>query len=252
MYDFARIADGVFSEIGYDEVNPIPGYVNDDIDSDPIVIIGATETDDEVETMPLQIIDPDTKEPRVINVASSYDSRKFYRVFDPESLGVSVVEMDPSRRAAQAVRTIWEKNDFGAVEKEARNEIGRTVPNTVAKLRFKSVEGVGRRLANYPTEDVQQKLALMPDTNEFMETYDLIEKEADIIIRAIRSRLKQFVYPWDIMPHLTFAVFRNGAEPDDIKRIKEIANEKLANNPLTVPLGTLAFRHKIVRSKKRR
>jgi hypothetical protein len=254
LYDFGRIADGVFAdEIEPAEVNPIPDYTSDEeFDDTPILLGDDSETEEAVETVSLQIIDPNTRLPRVIEANANYDSRQYYRVFDPESLGVSVVEMDPSRRAAQAVRAIWEKNDFGAVENEARNEIDRILPANVAKLRFNRVEGVGRRLANYPKDDVQQKLALMPDTNEFIETYDLIEREAEIIIRAIRSRLKQFVYPWDITPHLTFAVFRTGADPDQIKHIKSVTNKRLAEQPMVVPLGDLTFRHKIARSKKRR
>lgn len=66
--------------------------------------------------------------------------------------------MDPSRRAAQAVRSIWQSHDFGAVEKEARNEIDRTLPVTV-KTKIQPSDGVGGRLANYPKEDTRQKIA---------------------------------------------------------------------------------------------
>lgn len=259
LYDFSRYADGVFShpfETGNEaEINPIPDFApEDDFDDTLISLDGDNESYDPADDptkVAIQIIDPLTREPRVAYVSDKYDSRAFYRVFDPESLGVSVVEMDPSRRAAQAVRAIWQSHDFGAVENEARNEIGRRLPTITAKLRFNRVEGVGGRLANYPKEDVRQKIALMPDTTVFTETHDLIEVEAEIITSAIRKRLKQFMYPWDVNPHLTFAVFRKDATPEEITIIQESLNRRLADHPLTVPLGQLGFRHKLVRSKRR-
>lgn len=252
MYDFSRMADGVFADdFGTVEVNPAAGYVPEEgFLADPIQITptGSEVAVDEIQV--LRLAQTEDNEPQLkpsVIATAGYDPRKYYRIFDPESLGVSVVEMDPSKRAAQTVKAIWEKQDLGAVENEARNEMGRRLPNTAPRLFFNRVEGVGGRLANAPRSDVQQKLALMPDTNRFMETFSLIDEEAEIVISAIQKRLKQFTYPWDIMPHLTFAVFRSGAQVDQIVDVKEAANQYLAVNPFGVRLGDLSFRHKLKR-----
>lgn len=92
----------------------------------------------------------------------------------------------------------------------------------------------------------------MPDTTKFTETLELIGAENEIIVRAIQKRLKQFMYPWDVSPHLTFAVFRRDATPDDIAAVHEALNRRLSKHPLTIPLGRLGFRHKLVRSKRSR
>lgn len=252
LYDFGRASDGVFTQDILEEEAKRQALADNPIQESEIVLGELPDGPPAIELLRLQVIDPNTKKGKVVEVPPSYDSRKFYRIFDPESLGVSVVEMDPSRRAAQTVRSIWEKQDFGAVEKEARNEMGRKLPNTLPRLKFNRVEGVGRRLANYPKSEVTEKLALMPDSNYSPETFNLIEDEAEIIINAIRSRLKQFMYPWDITPHLTFAVFRKEADPDQIVAIKETLNEILGKHPLVVHLGALAFRHKIIRKSKPR
>lgn len=117
---------------------------------------------------------------------------------------------------------------------------------------FNRVEGVGRRLPGGRDADVRQKIALFPDTQECQETIDLIEKESDHIIDATEQRLKQFIYPWDITPHLTFAIFRGQADDDQVKSVMDGYNELLRKQPLVVSLGSLTFRHASVRSKKRK
>lgn len=229
LFDFSRIADKVIGQaFASEEVDPIPDYVaSENFEAEPISVVPA-ESD---------------KKP--------YDSRDFYRIFDVESLGVSVVEMDPSAKAARTIRTIWEGQDFGAVEQEARNEIGRSLPNIVPHLFFNRVEGVGRRLPGVSRSDVRQKLALMPDTTRFAETLNTIDVEADKIISAILKRLKQFMYPWDTTAHMTYSVFRSSTEPGQIIDIQNKTNEYLAKYPFGVQLGQLVFRHKKERNRTR-
>lgn len=215
MFDFSRVADAVF------DTTP------------PIEVISEIEAP----TDKLVVLEPTT----------NYDPRKFYKIFDAETLGVSVVEMDPAAKAARQFRTVWEKQDFGAVENEAKNKLA-AMPNEAPRLMFNRVEGVGRRLPGVGKRDIRQKIALMPDTAKFVETLEIIEDEADIINTAIRRRLKQFIYPWDIVPHLTFAVFRTAAEPGQVVDVKQKANEYLAKYPFAVRLGQLAFRHKSYRT----
>ena len=226
LYEFSCISDQVFDKTSLIEEAEIPGYVSaGDFSDEPVIGNQPEEVD--------------------------YDSRRFYRSFDVETLGVSVLEMDPSARVARAIGALWEKQDFGAVEKEAKNEISRALPMIRPRLFFNRVEGVGRRLPGAAKTDIRQKLALMPDTNKFAETNDLIEDEADFIIQAITRRMKQFIYPWDITPHLTFAVFKNMADPEQIKEIKEESNAYLREHPFGVALGQLSFRHKAERRQRR-
>ncbi len=227
LFDFSRISDKVFQRAFETEEVELRGF----------------QPADGFEAEPITCVAP---------AAGEYDSRRFYRIFDVEKLGVSVVEMAPSARAARAVRAIWEGQDFGAVEKEARNEMGRTLPFVRPHLFFNRVEGVGRRMPGVPKADVRQKLALMPDTNRFVETLELVEGEADIIIEAIMRRLRQFTYPWDTIPSLAFAAFRPAAEPEQIIEVKEKTNEYLQANPFGLALGQLTFRHKTERGKRRR
>jgi hypothetical protein len=153
-----------------------------------------------------------------------YDPRKYYKMFNIDELGVSVVEMDPSERAARNLRTLFERQDFGALEQEARNEIDRKAPNLSPQLTFNRVEGVGHKVPNVPKTEIRQKLALMPDTSENLETIETLSLEAEIIVAHIRKRLKQFVYPWDVTPHLTFAAFRKRAQVSHIKRVMKLTN----------------------------
>lgn len=224
MYDYTRICDYVF-------MHKAAG-----VEVDPVIF---PEEDDSKVSSPLEV-------PKHIKleVEETYDARNYYRVFDTETLGASVVEMDPSKRHAKLIRSIWERNDFGAVEQEARTEIGRSLPGTVPKLFFDRVSGVGGRLPGVHKTEVRKKLALMPDTSKFPETLTLISEEADIIINAIRRRLKQFVYPWDINPHLTYSVFRTRADEKEITTIQKSTNNYLSRYPFAVRLGTLDFRNK--------
>lgn len=221
LFDFSRVADQVFQKSLGEETLFIDNRLEDEID---------TNTEKAID--------------------SCYDPRLFYKIFDIETLGVSAVEMDPAAKQARAVRAIWEKQDFGAVEQEARNEMGRRLPDVRPQLMFNRVQGAGKRLPNVSKTEVRQKLALLPDPVKFPETISLINEEADIVIRAIRSRLKQFTYPWDEFPHLTFSVFRTAAEPDQIDEIVENTNKFLAKNPFGVRLGDIGFRYKSERTKR--
>ena len=234
LFNFSRFSDRVFDTTRPTEsvALKLPSDEEAEVEFDPIFV---------PETAGFGMPEIDSL------VMPHYDSRGFYKVFDPESLGVSVVEMDPAAKAARRFKTIWEGHDFGAVEKEAQNQIGQ-LPDTAPWLMFTRVDGVGRRLPGVPNSSVRQKLALMPDTDQFLETLNFIEDEADVIIDAIRRRLKQFIYNWDTLPHLTFSVFHRGARPDQISQVKERTNQYLAAHPFAVRLGDLAFRHKATRN----
>jgi len=193
-------------------------------------------------------ISPEDK--RKLKIEDLYDPRKNYKIFDVDTLGVSVLEMDPAARHARTMRTIWESQDFGAVEQEARNEMARKLPATAPRLMFDRVQGVGHRLPGVPKTEVRQKLALMPDPEKFPETVEFISNEADIIIEEVKKRLKQFVYPWDIVPHLTFAVFKKPVTPEQVDDIVKKTNESLKTDPFAVRLGDLDFRSKKERKKR--
>lgn len=173
----------------------------------------------------------------------NFDPRRFYRVFDPDTLGVSVVEMDHSQKAARAVRTVWKKSDFGAVEQEARNEADKNLGIEPLKLVLSGVMCVGRKLPNVRDEEVRQKVALMHDSNEHPEVIKRIEDEADVVTQAINRRLKQFMLPWDVFPHITFAVFRQRTSPEVIRAISKSAHNFIQTHPFEVRLGRLSFRH---------
>lgn len=180
-----------------------------------------------------------------------YDSRGYYKTFDVESLGVNVVEMDPAAKQARALRAVWERQDFGAVEQEARNEIGRRLVGIRPQLLFDRVQGAGHRLPGAGRADVRKKLALLPKEDKFNETIELINGEADLIIDAIKRRLKQFMYPWDVIPHLTFSVFRYEATAEQISTIIGETNDLLREKPVGASLGDLSFRHKKERNGKK-
>lgn len=215
------------------------------------VFQGTSSSDDLVidNRLPIEVEDDLSRGKEPIGEIA-YDPRPYYRIFDVESLGVSVVEMDPSAKHARAVRTVWEKQDFGAVEQEARNEMGRRLPNARPHLFFNRVQGAGRRLPGVPKTEVRQKLALLPDPAKFSETISLVNGEADIIIAAIKRRLKQFMYPWDIFPHMTFSVFRSAAGPEKIDKIINNTNKYLEQYPFGVRLGDIDFRYKTERRKR--
>lgn len=232
LYAFGKISDKVFMRSIWKENSELPEIEGlFDEDDTPMIIYSDEQ----------EIVD------------SVYDPRNYYKIFDIESMGVSVVEMDPSAKSARAVGALWERQDFGVVEQEARNEIDRKMPNENPRLKFNRIEGVGKRFPGVDKSEIRKKVALMPDTASNEETFEIIEEEADVVISLLRRRLKQFVYPWDITPHLTFAIFKSYAKPEDVHEIMSKSNEYLEQYPFGVRLDrTLSFRHKSLRGKNAR
>lgn len=213
---FAIIADQVFDQTGNSEIDPVPQFKP-------------------TEEFAAEIITPPLDKP--------FDSRDHYRIFNPETLGLSVIEMDPSSKKARQIRTVWEKQDFGAVEKDARNELLRHLPNRIPTIKFTGAKFVGGILPGAkPSELVRQKVALIPDSKTSFEILEIVNLEANIIIRAIRARLKQFAYQYDIVPHVTFAVFKKGVERDQAVAVVDGIHKHLIKKPLHAQLSPLVFR----------
>lgn len=183
---------------------------------------------------------------------SDFDPRYHYKVFNSHGLGLSVLSMDPSASIAKRLRMKWEKHDFGAMIKEAQNELGRSVPGGKISAVFDSAILVGGRLPNCSDEKIRQKIALMPSAERSPDLYELVSKEAEICINAIRKRMKQFVYPWDITPHVTFAVFKRKAEPHKIAQLLKITNSMLAENPVGAALDPLSLRIKPMKGRRQK
>lgn len=166
-----------------------------------------------------------------------FDQRHYYRIFDPEKMGVTVVEMLPSQRAASAMRKVFEGQDFGAVEQEARDTIDQGNPVLYPQLKFTSVIGVGKMLhTNGGVTPVRQKLALLADVTTHLETHDMLDKENAAICDALRRRLKQFVLPNDFIKHLTFAALKRPITNEMLAEIITQTNSHLTENPLYVDL----------------
>lgn len=66
-----------FETLARGEVNPIPDYEPDSDFDDSLIGLDGYNAEDDPEKVPLQIIDPDTREPRVAYVSEKYDSRHF-------------------------------------------------------------------------------------------------------------------------------------------------------------------------------
>lgn len=181
---------------------------------------------------------------------NGYDPRTFYRVFDPETLGVTVVEMDASEKAARTVRKVWERHDFGAVEQEVKTEVGRSTSNLAPRLFFNHADTVGKRLPGSEIRNIRQKVALFPEAFHSQDTLELLEHESDVVFRAINRRLKQFMKPWDTTPHVTYQLFRDAAKAREVEVIMETTNNYLQKFPFAARLDLLALRHKSVRGKK--
>lgn len=269
LFDFIRVSDELIKrglagirmpelpDVQDEDFFTIP-YTHEDVDT-------SEHTEGKVPLIEIYPVDFETGSRSRAEIDEIYDPRHFYKVFDIDTMGISVVEMAHSSKAAKAVRTLWENHDFGAVEQEARDEVGRTCPDMTPKFAFNRVEGVGRRMPGIHTEFVRQKLALWPDTTKFLATFELIEKESEIITAAIQRRMKQFLYQWDNTPHLTFAVFRSSITAQDIALITAAANENirlrghkaedgsiLSGGELTARLGQLDFRYAAERSSRRK
>jgi len=269
LFDFRRTSDEIIKRglAGF-RMTEVPDIQDEDFYTAPFLPEEVDTSEFTEGVTPLsEIYDHDFDMPvrSRAEIEETYDPRHYYKVFDVDTMGVSVVEMSHSSKAAKAVRTLWEGQDFGAVEQEARDEVGKTCPDMTPKFAFNRVEGVGRRMPGLPNEFVRQKLALWPDTTKFPETFELIESEADIITRAIRRRMHQFLYDWDCTPHLTFAVFRANITPQSVALITAAANENIrlrgtkgpegeivVNGELTARLGALDFRYAAERSNKRK
>lgn len=254
LYEFCDIADEVFSADFETEIvdNTNIDSLDEASEFEPITIIPSlaeeetfseSEPEDVLEDFDMDIKRRRRPKPAAAKISPVYTPESYYKLFDIEKLGVSVVEMDPSANAARAIRTLWERQDFGQVQKEAKDQLMRHIPRTDLRLVFGGVMGVGRRMPNIPRADLRQKLALMPDPNAYPENLSLIQDEAEVVIDSIGKRLKQWMYPWDIIPHLTFAVFKRRAQPEQIIEIVQRTNEYVESNPVAMKLGELVFRY---------
>lgn len=181
-----------------------------------------------------------------------FDFRNYGKIFDLDRLGVSVVEMGQSARTARAIRAVWERQDFGAVEQEARDEVDRFLGMSQLSLKFSGVMGAGRKLPEIDKKEVRQKLALLPEGAANQGAIELLGTEAEIITDAINRRLKQFLGSWDIVPHLTFAYFKQNTNPDAVRAIEASADNYSRLFPCGAQLGSLMFRHISTRTKKSR
>ena len=181
--------------------------------------------------------------PEIDEVVVPYDSRKFYKIFDPDKMGATVLEMDPAQKAAKRIRKVFESQDFGAVEKNAKNEIDRIMPMSYPELVFNRVESVGNLLPGVSQDIVRQKLALFSDTTKCLQTHKSMQSEQTIIVKHLKKHFKQFMTPWTLVPHLTFAVFRKQASAEQVTDIIGKTNEYVQANPLYVSLErSLTFR----------
>lgn len=177
MRGFCAISDEVFSRSGgSQEIDGAPHIASD--------------------FEPIEVIPPEQEE---------YNFRKFYRAYYGTSMWVSVLDMGHSEKMARAMRSVWEKQDLGATEQIARDEISRQMPDIDPCLQLDQVVRLGRRLPGALAGNKGRKLALVPNAGECTATQDLLHAEHDIIIEAIKKRLKNFVEVGAYIPHMTFA-----------------------------------------------
>jgi len=180
-----------------------------------------------------------------------YDSKNYYKTFNVQRMSVTVFEMHTSAKAARVIRSVWEKNDMGAVEKNVKNDLGRRFPDQKPKLAFKGVLNAGRGLQNAPQSDIRQKLALLPDPTKYFDTYELLSDAPFIMTREIARRMRHkrisIPPPTDFVPHLTFAAFRRNAHPTEIVKVIKQSEALIDSMPFEVMLGKLVFRSKLER-----
>jgi hypothetical protein len=190
---------------------------------------------------PLEIVPPEDDKPE-------YDFRRYYRAYYASSMFVSVLDMSHSERIARAMRSVWEKQDLGATEKEARNAIGRLGPDFNPSLHMDQVIRLGRRFPNASAQGKGRKLALVPNASRCVETQDFLQLEHEIVIEAIRRRLKQFVPDGEYVPHLTFAWFTDRVTEEQVEEISERTTELTKKEPLQVNLARdITFRERLIR-----
>lgn len=232
LYQFARVSDFVFTQsVAGEPVEPIT-WVNEEDEKKDFKFPALSEA--------------------AVAVSENYDPRKFYRMFDLETLGVSVLEMDPSAQQARRFKALWESHDIGAAEQEIKNEVARSQPTTRPRLIFDRLVPAGRRLPGVPNTDTRQKLALAPQPGKHTETLDTIDNELDAVASVLRRRLKQFVVPTDVVPHVSFMVFRRHADVDSIATIAESMDTYLRKWPVGAALEGISFRSKLDRPRHRR
>lgn len=190
---------------------------------------------------PLQIVPPEDDE-------TEYDFRRYYRAYYANSMFVSVLDMSHSERIARAMRSVWEKQDLGATEKEAKNAIGRQLPDSNPSLLMDQVVRLGRRFPNASAQGKGRKLALVPNAGQCVETQDLLQLEHEIVIQAISRRLKQFAPDGDYIPHLTFAWFTDHVNEEQVEEISKRTTELAKKEPLRVNLARdITFRERLTR-----
>lgn len=188
-----------------------------------------------------------------------YNSAHFYRLFDPQTLGVSVMEMDITAQAAKRQRSVWEGKDMGRVKQEVLDLAARRSPNNQLVIKLGNVMPVGGKLpGKYKDDPPRQKLAFFPDIydEQTYQTLELLYAEHDIIRAAIENRLRANrhtkvvadLIAYSYIPHITFLSYKRDVGPKKVIEANRRLSALVAEKPITVELERLNLdRSRLVR-----
>lgn len=249
MGSFVEISDSIFEVLArptnsVDDDNPLH-----DINFPHFELDGEVDGDFQFDCEPLDLAGVENADSQVTN-QSHYDPANYYKPYDPTKMWVGVLEAETSAKAARQARSLFEGQDLGAMENDARSEASRKCPNIPLKIMFDGVMDIGARTPIGGYGGPRSKLALKPNFEEYPETKEVLFKEFEIITGTIQRRLKQKFLPPEYTPHTTFVYFRQDVKAGSINEITKQVNELLAQYPLHVPLKELIFPTRLQRKQK--
>ncbi len=175
-----------------------------------------------------------------------YNPSHYYRLFDAQTLGLSVFEMDLSEKVSRRARTVWEGQDLGAFKQDVENFAAKHSPDAPLQISCKGIMMVGGRLPLGGRDLIRTKLAFLPDPTEYDETIELLNLEHQVIKATIERRLgKRNGGRWptllplvDFVPHVTFLAYKqHKATAEQIRRVNTELEELLREEPITLSLG---------------
>lgn len=157
-----------------------------------------------------------------------YDPRHYYRVYDAQRMGLTVLEMDPSMAQAQKIRQVLQRKDVGLLEQDIKDQATRLIKPVSPQITIVRADSCGKYFNPGKTlRKFRRGVALFPDTSLDLDTHEMLADELGIGIEAIRRQFKQFMHQTDLTAHMTFVEFKDAVNKEQVGEIIKNTNDKI-------------------------
>ncbi len=193
--------------------------------------------------------------------AQVYNPTAHYRMFDAQTLGLSVFPMEVSAAIANRARAVWKKNDLGQLTKEIIDRTQRYSLSSALTIVSDGLVLSGGKLPVVPHLPIRSMLAFNVSPAHYDESLECIFEEHEIVKSATLRRMKK--RPLDVrgipqdpisafIPHIPFMAYKRGAIPAEIAKVNEKIQELMHDDPIVMHLGELTTERSRLVSKVRK